>query len=256
MVRPPVSAVVVSAIAALAANLPPPVPLDAQIGQLNFPVTCEILDFVNQTFKTVFTATAPVYGGSGQEIYYTDVVGNVEIPSSITDLAPLASVTQAQANVTVYLNLQNASPANFLAFQVRTGIHSHTESTARISDPFAQGVLNNISITAGQDANIRIPQGNSTLPPIGPVILGAAHTAHRVFLGQIDVSIELQDDTGKGVFGPIPVVSNYPSVEFAAPNMYLELRPAERQLCYCFYQRRQFFWSCSGTCRRLCSNLS
>jgi len=112
----------VIAVAALAAtvsavNQPPPVPQNAQIGLLAFPVTCSIYGFINQTFKTVFTATAPVFGGSGQQIYYTDVVGNIDVPANIVNLAPLVGAKQATANVTVYLNLDNASPANLLVYQ-------------------------------------------------------------------------------------------------------------------------------------------
>nr|POE48767.1 hypothetical protein CFP56_38863 [Quercus suber] len=184
MVRPSASAALAFASTVLAVNQPPPVPQDAQIGKLNFPVTCAVYGLLNQTFEAVFTATAPVFGGSGQEIYYTDVVGTIDIPSTITSLGGLVGATQAQANVTANLKLTNASPANLQVYKA---------------------TLNNVPFAFGQDATIRIPPGSGTLPPLGPVTLGAPNQAHRIFLGQVDVSIELQDTTGKNVLGPIPV---------------------------------------------------
>lgn len=148
-------------------------------------MTCNLLGFLKQTFKTVFTATAPVTGGSGQEIYYTDVVGTIDIPSYITNLAPLINATQATADITVYLALENASPANLLVYKQ---------------------TINNITFASnGGDAMIRIPPGNGTLPPLGPVTLGVADQAHRIHLGEVEVSITLLNSAGTGAFGPIPV---------------------------------------------------
>jgi hypothetical protein len=156
-------------------------------------VTCNLLGFLPQTFKTVFTATAPVFGGSGQQIYYTDVVGNIEIPSYIVNLAPLVGATQAQANVTVNLRLTNASPSNLQIYK---------------------STINNIRFPPGGAANVRIPQGSGTLPNLGPVTLGAANTAHRIYLGQVTVFIALQNDAGKTVFGPIAVTCGQQDVDF------------------------------------------
>jgi hypothetical protein len=156
-------------------------------------VTCNLLGFLPQTFKTVFTATAPVFGGSGQQIYYTDVVGNIEIPSYIVNLAPLVGATQAQANVTVNLRLTNASPSTLQIYKA---------------------TINNVRFPAGGAANIRIPQGSGTLPNLGPVTLGAANVAHRILLGQVTVFIALQNDAGKTVFGPLAVTCGQQDVDF------------------------------------------
>ncbi|KAK4504357.1 hypothetical protein PRZ48_005273 [Zasmidium cellare] len=193
MVRSSTSAALAFAATAAAINQPPPVPSNAQIGELAFPVTCQIYGFISQTFDTVFTATAPVYGGSGQEIYYTDVVGTIDVPSYITSLAPLINAKQASANVTVNLDLDNASPATFQAFS---------------------GTLNNITFPFGEDAKIRVPAGNGTLPPIGPVTLGTAGVPHRIHLGQVTVSIELQKEDGSNAFGPIPVTCGQQNIDY------------------------------------------
>nr|POE96967.1 hypothetical protein CFP56_63792 [Quercus suber] len=200
-VRTSAPAVLAFATTVLAVNQPPPVPQNAQIGKLNFPVTCAVYGFINQTFEAVFTATAPVFGGSGQEIYYTDVVGTIDIPSSITSLGVLVSATQAQANVTANLKLTNASPANLEVYKA---------------------TLNNVPFTFGQDATIRIPPGSGTLPPLGPVTLGTANEAHRIFLGQVDVSIELMDKTGKNVLGPIPVSCGQQNIDFVIGSVNVD----------------------------------
>lgn len=50
-------------------------------------VTCKIFDTIDYTFNSLFTATAPITYGAGQEIYYTDVTGVITIPSNIASLA-------------------------------------------------------------------------------------------------------------------------------------------------------------------------
>lgn len=140
---------------------------------------------LNQTFDTIFSATAPVFGGTGQQIYYTDVVGTIIIPFYITTLAPLAGATQASADVNVNLRLTNASPSILTAYK---------------------GTIKNITFAAGSDAHVRIPPNSGTLPPLGPVTLGQANQPHRIFLGDVDVKIQLQDANGNNVFIPIPVV--------------------------------------------------
>jgi len=193
MVRASIVAPAALAAGAFAVNTAPPVPLDAQIGLLHFPVTCQIYYFLNQTFDTVFTATAPVYGGQGQEIYYTDVTGNIDIPESIVNLAPLIGATQAQANVSINLDLTNASPSTLLAYQA---------------------TLNGIQLPSGQDAHIKIPLAGGTLPPIGPVTLGTPGVPHRILLGEVQVDINLQNASGHTQFGPIPVVCGKQNVDY------------------------------------------
>lgn len=134
-----------------------------------------------------------MYAGSGQQIYYTDVAGLINIPSYITGLAPFVQATQASANVTVNLRLTNAQPANLLVYQAS---------------------LSGIQFGSSGAAQIRIPQGNGTLPPLGPVSLGVANQAHRILLGDVAVDVNLQDKTGKTVLGPIPVRCGQQNVDF------------------------------------------
>ncbi|QIW99858.1 hypothetical protein AMS68_005376 [Peltaster fructicola] len=174
---------------ATADNVSPVVPNNAQIGLLHFPLA----GVLTNTFETIFTATAPVFAGQGQDIYYTDVVGNIIIPQYITSLAPTVGATQAQAKVTANLNLQNAFPPVLTAYQ---------------------DTIYNISINSNGPANIRIPPGSGTLPDLGPVKMVAANTAHRIFLGNVEVDVTLQDSTGKTVLGPVAVICGQQDINF------------------------------------------
>lgn len=126
-------------------------------------VSCNLAALLTNTFETIFTATAPVFAGSGQNIYYTDVVGTIIIPSSITGLAPLVGATQASAKVKADLNLVNAFPPTYTAYD---------------------DTIYNISFSSNGPAYIRIPPGSGTLPDLGPVTMLTANTAHRIFLGR------------------------------------------------------------------------
>lgn len=156
-------------------------------------MTCKLLGFLNQTFSTVFTATAPVYGGTGQQIYYTDVSGTIYIPSSITSLAPLVNATQASADITVNLRLTNASPPNLVAYK---------------------DTIKNITFPPGGQAVVRIPPGTGVLPNIGPVTLGQPDVAHRILLGDVSVTVHLQDASGNGKLFPIQVTCGKQDVDY------------------------------------------
>jgi len=184
------------ATAALAAGAlaqsPPSLPIDSQAGKLHLPVTCSIYYLFNQTFDTVLTATAPIYGGEGEEVYFNDVAVDITVPTNIVNLAPLLGASQAQVNVSLGVELSNASPSSITAFQ---------------------GTLNNIPFSFGQESHIKIPV-SGVLPPIGPITLGTAGTPVHITLAAVSVSIDLQDSTGASKFGPIPVYCGQQNIDY------------------------------------------
>ncbi|KAF2760906.1 hypothetical protein EJ05DRAFT_497477 [Pseudovirgaria hyperparasitica] len=154
---------------AIAVNEAPIVPVAAQIGALDFGITCQVPILGNYTFAGFFTATAAIQANAGQEIYYTDLVAEVTIPSSITTLGGLIGARSVDANVKVALDLENASPATFNIFP--NGLQ-----------------INDIKFTPGSPVTVRVPT-NGTLQPLGPITMGAAGTTHAIHLGEVDIEI-------------------------------------------------------------------
>lgn len=171
------------ATAVTAINTVPTVPEDAQVGVLHFPVTCTLLG-LNQTFETAFSATAPVTAGAGQEIYYTDFAGLIDVPANIVNLAGAVNATTATAALNVSLRVTNASPATSQIFQ----------STL------------NLALPSSGDAALRIPPGNGTLDPIGPFTLSQAGVVSRIYLGDVSVGLNLYNSSGDQVFQPLDIV--------------------------------------------------
>ncbi|CZT25543.1 uncharacterized protein RCC_11276 [Ramularia collo-cygni] len=180
-----VSTIALAAGLAAAANTDPVVPLSAQIGALDFGVTCNVPVFGNYTFEGYFTATAPIQGASGQQIYYTDLVAAITIPSSLTGLGKFVSVSHAKASVKVQLDLENATPATYDVFP----------------EPL---VLDNITFTPGEPVTVRVPT-TGTLPPLGPVTLGQAGKTHLIHLGEVDIDLTLLNNDGSTFLFPLPI---------------------------------------------------
>lgn len=178
----------VAATLAQDANLAPPVPEDAQIGALHFPITCLILGSLNQTFDVDFTGTAPAYGGSGQEVYFSDTAGVIQIPDALLQYARNLNATYASSNFSVNINVTNATPQTLMAFSA----------------------VENITFPATGGTSLRFPPGNGTLAPAGPFTLGEPNVVSRIQLGNTYVSMVLYNATGHAVSGPIDVVRTYP----------------------------------------------
>lgn len=155
-------------------------------------ITCKILGFGDQTFDTQITATAPIYGGSGQQIYYSDVAVDITVPTNIVSLVSALGAKTANADMTVNLDIANGIPSSIQAIKTTSA---------------------NFTINSGSTGSIVIP----AQPPIGPITLvGVAGTVQRITLGDISVNFNMFDSNGNTVLFPISTVSDQYDQEFYA----------------------------------------
>ncbi|KAJ8606359.1 hypothetical protein MRB53_041028 [Persea americana] len=166
----------------------PNTPINSQAGLLHFP-----------TFDSKITAVAPIYGGTGEEIYYSDITAEIEIPTNVVGLGNLFGASQIQANVTINLDLENASPSTIQAYS---------------------GTINNIPFQPFQVSYINIPS-SGVLAPVGPITLGDAGTIHRIQLGEISVNIAFQNSTGGQIGIPIPVTCGQQNIDYVIGSVQI-----------------------------------
>lgn len=115
------------------------------------------------TYNFTLTTTAPVAGLSGQQLYYTETVIGIDLPEVY--LASYSEDFQGfnyTVPVNVGLDLTNAAP---VSINVTGTGHAPTSQL-----------------------HIRIPD-SGTLPPIGPVTLGATGETHQFDLGKVNFTV-------------------------------------------------------------------
>jgi hypothetical protein len=179
------------ALAATAPNRPPPIKVNAQIGRVHVPVTCDFLNAYNQTFEVVASGGLAAYGVHGGSYYVTDIAGNVTIPDEVLRLARLSGATQITQNTSIYLDSTNAAPARLLMYN---GIST-------------------LKVPASGSIDSRFPVGNGTLPPVGPYVIGSGSEPSRVVIGDVHVTITLQNAEGKTIGGELAVNCARPPVD-------------------------------------------
>jgi hypothetical protein len=177
-------AIFASAANAQLPNQPPPIQVNAQIGKVHVPVTCDFLNAYNQTFEVVASGGLAAYGVSGGSYYVTDIAGNITIPAEVVRLARLSGASQITTNTSIYLAATNAAPARLLMY---TGI-SH------------------LPVPANGSIDSRFPVGNGTLPAAGPFVIGTGPDPSRVVIGDVHVSITLQNAKGDNIGGELATV--------------------------------------------------
>lgn len=174
-----------------APNHPPPIKVNAQIGRVHVPVTCDFLNAYNQTFEVVASGGLAAYGVHGGSYYVTDIAGNVTIPDEVLRLARLSGASQITQNTSIYLDSTNAAPARRLMYN---GIST-------------------LKVPASGSVDSRFPVGNGTLPPVGPYVIGSGSEPSRVVIGDVHVTITLQNAQGQTIGGELAVVCKHSLLE-------------------------------------------
>lgn len=200
---------------AAAANTPPTVPQNAQIGEFNLPLSCTA-GGAAYTLDALITATgkshslvlntpavvpldparwtddraAPFVVAPGQPVYFTDTVATITVPGALTGKYSTAKKANTQAFAK--LAVSNGSPASV--------------------DVLPGGKwINGTSVTPGQPVTVRIPSGTAVLPNIGPVTAGSSGTT-TVYLGDLSANVYLFNSAGGSVSGsPVKIVCTAPS---------------------------------------------
>jgi hypothetical protein len=72
--------------------------------------------------------------------------------------------------------------------------------------------ISTLPVPAEGSINSRFPVGNGTLPPAGPFVIGSGSEPSRVLIGDVHVSITLQNAEGKTIGGELAVVCIYSSL--------------------------------------------
>lgn len=186
------TATVFAALALAGPNLPPPIQVNAQIGKVHVPVTCDFLNAYNQTFEVVASGGLAAYGVPGGSYYVTDIAGNVTIPDAVLHLARLSGAAQITQNTSIYLDATNAAPSRILMYNG----------------------ISKLAVPASGSIDSRFPVGNGTLPPVGPYVIGSdSTTPSRVVIGDVHVDITLQDAAGADIGGVLTVNCARPPVD-------------------------------------------
>jgi len=181
-------------------NQPPPVPLGAVIGQLSLPIVCQV-NGTNQTFSVTASGQSPAIAKNGAQFYLTDAAASIIIPANVIAFARNAGASSASANTSLYINATNASPASKLGFS---------------------GTIP-LSLPSTGATTLRIPSGNGTLSKIGPFVVGASKSPALTSLGNVAITLDLKDSTGKSINKPVYVTCGKQNINYGFTNVNVDI---------------------------------
>lgn len=141
-----------------------------------------------QSCNTYVTATAPISGGSAQQVSFTDLTGQFELPAFFAAQADqVFGSTQFEANATINFDITNALPSSF-----------------SISTSVQQKWPNDL---------VKFQADGSVLAPIGPVRLGDAGQVADFRITSVTASVlYLKSDGSPAASDSIRVVGSSGSV--------------------------------------------
>ncbi len=167
-----------------------PIPLGAQIGTGEVPMSCALPVIGNMTFIASGTGAVGTVLAPGQQFYLTDVHGSLQVPSIFMTLAALIGVTTVNASVTT-LNIDT------------------TGATPAVLNAAASPIdVTGIPVTAGQGLVVTAPPtGSLTLGPFTAASSGTATLA----IGNVAATITLLNSSGATVGFPFTVTCTAPT---------------------------------------------
>jgi hypothetical protein len=169
----------------------PIIPSNSQMGRLRLPYKCSFPILGDQTVGVDMQGTFTTLLAPGQQYFFSDGKGAIEVPGNLTQLLSLIGVTKFDTTVTEFnINAQNATPTTKNA----------------LAKPL---VLKDVPITPGKSSSIPIPADGSLLK-IGPFTAGQSGTA-ALTMGSAKAQLTLKNKDGGTVLWPLDITC-------AAPN--------------------------------------
>ncbi|QIW95318.1 hypothetical protein AMS68_000836 [Peltaster fructicola] len=171
-------------------NVQSSVPYGAQINAINAAVFNG-----PQSCNTYVTLTAPISGGSAQQVSFTDLTGQFELPAFFAAQADqVFGSTQFEANATINCDITNALPSSF-----------------SISTSVQQKWPNDL---------IKFQADGSVLAPIGPVRLGdAGQSAATQNVEYILASVDINNSEGDPIAPANGVPGTFPATPLGSKSV-------------------------------------
>lgn len=115
------------------------VPYGAHIELLNVPLNCSVDSQLYDIFNTTLSTTAPLVGGSGQQIYFSDFTTHISLPPQYKSRIGEYGSDHYNASVVVALDIGNAAPSTFTVSSTVAKTWSDTVLDAPGSDVASVG---------------------------------------------------------------------------------------------------------------------
>ncbi|QIW99748.1 hypothetical protein AMS68_005266 [Peltaster fructicola] len=165
-------------------------PYGAQIALINTDLACvRQSPFASGSGPTsqniTASITAPLAGGSGQQVYFSDLAGSLTIPDDLVQLAQGVDTSYYQISYTATFDTTNEPDARALS-------QSAWEVSGSVWKP-------------SSDPNVPIPADSSVYMPLGPVILGAKGTVTDFRLANLTYAFNFANSLKQSTSSPFIV---------------------------------------------------